>query len=50
MQTITTFHHVELTSAERLRLSELNERMPQYFRTLISLKWDIRESARCSEH
>src|SRR5271154_7566263 len=46
MQTTITVHHVDLTPAERLWLSEINKRMQHYFRSLISLRWDIRESAR----
>lgn len=55
MQTTLTVHDVNLSAAERLRLGELNARLQRYFRKLVTLSWEIRDSAhqyvvRCSVH
>ena len=47
--------HVELPPEDRVNLAHLNERMPRYFRRLIALNWEVKETTRtyaasCSAH
>ena len=43
MHTMLTIRHASLTPAERRRLSEINERLRRYFRSVLTIRWVINQ-------